>query len=256
MPGIYTKGFPTASPGTRRKETPEPNGCALSSTWNYCLRSVVFWTGELDPHCPSPQPRGDPTLTEQGPGLGRSRGQDWRLVGLGERAERTETPTLPRPVESSWQSLSCEGRGLLPKVSSTVSAPWPHRPDSQRVPSHSGQSAKFPQGPLLEEEGVSIKSPGCQPHPLVRGHAAGQPECRKDGGLASLMWVGKPTSFLFPLLHQQLVHLASSRWRRQGSHQSPRKDTASFRPAMLPDVDDPSSTSWEITVSRDRQAEA
>ena len=57
---------------------------------------------------------------------------------------------------------------------------------------------------------------------------------------------------------------ASKGWTRQGSHQSPKKDRASFCPAMLPDFPTTEAlnhrASWKITAKflgwRDRQTKA
>lgn len=54
-----------------------------------------------------------------------------------------------------------------------------------------------------------------------------------------------------------VCHSAGKGWKRQGSHQSPRKDTASFCPGMLPDFPTAEGlthrVSWKIIASWDRQ---
>lgn len=100
-------------------------------------------------------------------------------------------------------------------------------------PNHSVSSR-----PAFRRGGVSKKSPGCQPNPLIWGHAADQPKGRKERGLDSADVGGRAHILPGPVLPSAAhTHpLASNRRRRQGSHQSPRKDRMSFRPAMLPDV--------------------
>lgn len=96
-------------------------------------------------------------------------------------------------------------------MSSAVIAPCPHWPDSQGVPSHTsqshiGQSTKFPQGPLSEGRGSKSHQ---EASPLLWSgvRQLTSPSSGRTGAWIRLPWVGEPTSFLFPLFHQQPIHI-------------------------------------------------
>lgn len=144
---IYIKPSPQPLRGLEETETLAYR-VRTRSTWSYCPRSVA--PGRTGPLLPLPNPG---EILHWAQKKQRSKLDPGR--GGGESREHRQPLHLALPglvEESPRQSLHCEGSGLLAKVSSSVTAvAWP---DSQRVPSHTGQSTKFPQGPISEGEGL------------------------------------------------------------------------------------------------------
>ena len=155
--------------------TMRSNRQALSST-QISVQGLWFSQDrELHPH--------HPFLTQ-----GHARGQDWPWPwwGWGSRAEQgREQSPHPHARGGGLPTDGPVGTGhaggaAFPLMGALL---WPHAATLARLLEGGYslcQSVEFPPGPLSEKGGASTMPPGCQPHPLDWGQAAGQPGCSKS----------------------------------------------------------------------------
>lgn len=107
--------------------------------------------------------------------------------------------------------------------------------------------------------------PGCQPHPLDWGQAAGQPGCSKDSGLDSAQMDGTAHIPPVPAPPPHPMHVPQRQGMdKAGKPSVSQEGQASFCPAVLPEFPATKAlnhrASWKITVKflgwRDRQTKA
>lgn len=171
---------------------------------------------------------------------------------MGEGVERQD-PALADLLMGLCESVQCEGSSLSTEVSSAV-PPGQTGQTHRRCPATPAKACIFLKAHLWKREKFPKSHQDANPILWTRVMQLASPGAGRT--------VGEPTSFSCSCssIAAHVYPLAGKRSRRQGHHQTPRKDRASFHLAMLPDFPTAEGLtnrdSWKITVPWDRQTEA